>query len=761
MRPDLRVVSAFSIIACYVFYFFEWLFFVTKPSMFSVISAWDSVRVLLISPIPLIIVCLLIIAAIGLLGKLFRRPRFSIVLSSVAMLIPALVTAAAAFLLIENFTYTLFGFNTGSFEGSAHYIYILIILILIGLSFRYLSIASQNSLWLVQRKVITYIVWSPLLVSIIITLFQYEGEQSLASDERDTAALGLPNILILSSDGVNANRMSAYGYQRDTTPFISSLLGNALMFENAFTNAVPTTGSIGALLSGKLPTTTRVVMRPDTFSGNDSFLHLPGLLRNMGYRTADISIRYYADAYDLNMKQAFDYANGRRISDRFYSRLPLSVQISYTSELRFIEDTSERLQARLLHSAGLQKMVNPYEKVTQQNGRLTNKDWSDDSVRVEQLIEFMDESAQPFFAHIHLLGTHGTYFYPRQRVFSANQQQKRSKDPYLVRMPMVERRQLRRLDWMDDFYDDAVLDYDRYASEIIGHLEVNDQLDNTVIVLVSDHGAARAAHERIPLIIRFPRSLYTGRTNQNVQRIDIAPTILDFLGAPVPEWMEGDTLLGDEIDPLRPVFSVGVNAKHAGWNNGWWGVKKPEAPFYSMGSLSMVHCQIWYFLSMEDGVMTSQEVEGHTSLCSENELLTMTSARQLMVQHLVQRGYGAESLLEGDYKPSPFSEATLRGKEQEIVASSDKDVHALLLAGHTFYRAGNYPESLHSWKQAMNLEPNNPVHSNNVAVALIALKKYEQAIQMLEVTLASNPDVDLYRNNMKWAQSLLAAEAPD
>ena len=244
MGPGFRAVTALSIIACYVFYSFEWLFFVTKPSMFSLMSAWESFRVLLISPLPLIAACLVLMGAFGLLSRLFEQTRFSSVSSSVALLVPAVLTAAVAFLLIENFTYTILGFNVGSFHGPARYLYALLYLILLGLSFRYLSRALIGSFWSGHRKAVAWVVCAALSVSTFAALSQFEGAQARLPDgDEATAAAGLPNILILSADGVNAGRMSAYGYHRDTTPFIRSLFADALVFENAFTNSVPTTGS--------------------------------------------------------------------------------------------------------------------------------------------------------------------------------------------------------------------------------------------------------------------------------------------------------------------------------------------------------------------------------------------------------------------------------------------------------------------------------------------------------------------------------------
>ena len=62
----------------------------------------------------------------------------------------------------------------------------------------------------------------------------------------------LPNILVLSTDGLNASHMSAYGYQRNTTPFIDGLIQQSLFVQNHFTNNAKSTGSIGAFFSGSI-----------------------------------------------------------------------------------------------------------------------------------------------------------------------------------------------------------------------------------------------------------------------------------------------------------------------------------------------------------------------------------------------------------------------------------------------------------------------------------------------------------------------------
>lgn len=254
--------------------------------------------------------------------------------------------------------------------------------------------------------------------------------------------------------------------------------------------------------------------------------------------------------------------------------------------------------------------------------------------------------------------------------------------------------------------------------------------------------------------------------------------------------------------------------------------------------------------------MTSQEVESHSSPCHDSELLTVSQARKLMVEHLTQRGYEAEFLLEGEYQPSPnfysddssdpetsescndtthgskieqglcfyntgefkkalhlfqsasndkpqdelaynnicatlnnlgqyqkgimackralelkpdyelaqnnlawaeneLAKARAIAREKEGAAISNNDAQAFNEAGHSFYLIADYHDSLRCWEKALVLEPENPANINNVAVAMIALKQYERAIEMLEDAVSMDPNKSLYQNNITWANSLL------
>ena len=101
----------------------EWLFLVTKPSMFSVMGAWQKLAVLLSSAFFVTVFA----AAGATLLAIPRRLRSARgpwwPSDHLAVVLPALIVAVTIFLLFENFTRTVFGFNVGSFTSPVRYLY--------------------------------------------------------------------------------------------------------------------------------------------------------------------------------------------------------------------------------------------------------------------------------------------------------------------------------------------------------------------------------------------------------------------------------------------------------------------------------------------------------------------------------------------------------------------------------------------------------------------------------------------------------------
>jgi arylsulfatase A-like enzyme len=135
-----------------------------------------------------------------------------------------------------------------------------------------------------------------------------------------------------------------------------------------------------------------------------------------------------------------------------------------------------------------------------------------------------------------------------------------------------------------DRYDEEILFTDQEKiARILQILEENSVLDNTMIFITSDHGDEFYEHKqwahsstpfctlvRIPLIVKLPEAGYTHKissTNETVELVDIVPTIMDAWGVPVPDNMEGQSLLslisGEHWDTKAAFSELRLKGKEA------------------------------------------------------------------------------------------------------------------------------------------------------------------------------------------------------
>ena len=609
-------VGILTVAAAYGYVVSEWLFFVTKPSALSALPPLEALQVLVIAPLGPLGVAALALLLLVPCGRGLRSLGARVPGEWFAIVAPAALLTATGILLIENFTKTVLGFYVGSVLGPARYVYALGFAALLVWTARTVARWVRSPGWVRWTRSASWAAGAATAISLIALVLAASPVRQ-AGFRLSTRAPGrLPNIVILVGDGVESRRMSALGFERrDTTPFIRSLLPESLVFENHFTNAANTTGSVGSLLSGRLPTQSRVIFPPDVFRGADAYRHLPAILRTLGYYSGDISVRHYADAYDMNLRSGFQYANSRSLESPGALR---EVRAVHPSTSLFLEESYDRLAGRLRHAFGLADLVDPFDIVTQR-GRLRR---SRDPKRIAELLEFLDRAPEPFFVHVHLLVAHGGYFYPRTRLFSKGKRQKKPQK--------------------NAFYDDALRDYDISVAEVVGYLRDTGKYDRTLLVLNSDHGRRHSTRENLPLIMKLPGGGRTGRVRFNTQRVDIAPTLLDYIGVEVPEWMAGESLLSGELDPMRPLVQARSVRSVLGLT-GTVAISSP--PFHTLGLVGAVYCHWWYELDVRSSTFSKGVITSHTAPCYRRQRPRNQEVRRFLVDHLRQNGYDVSSLV--------------------------------------------------------------------------------------------------------------------
>lgn len=591
----------------------EWVFFATKPSFMSVLTGWERMQILMLSPLPLIAVSAAGCVFLGGIARWIPQARGALV--RIGMLWPGLILASSFLLLLDNFTYTLFRMGVQTSAGIWRYGYVALFgLFWVGgwrLGMGMLrGLAARDKL----GRLAAGIAFVGAVCGGLGLALGTDGAAGPIDEEVPQGENPLPNVLLLTPDGVSAEHLSVYGYERDTTPFVRThSAGRALICENGFANATTSGGSIASLLTGKLPTTTRLYYPPEILMGAAAYEHLPGILRQYGYENVDISCRQNADAFDLNMLHSFHEANGRLENSGRWPQAAgrwLGMPTAY-----FLKSSGERLRDRLLHAAGVKEFEAAYDEVVDKQELTLDYD----ARRLERLLGLIrSDRRRPFFAHVHLLWTHGPSFYSPNPVFSDKGQQK---EPF-------ER----------DFYDDAILDADGVLAKIAGALVSAKQLDRTIVVLSSDHGR-RWDSGRIPLIFWFPGGAHAGRIRTNAQNLDVAPTLLDYLGIPKPEWMEGVSLLAGDPPAERPVFNTAANSGVVDFETGLVDSSRSKPPFYSLGRLNATIANRTFALDLNTGNVATGVVAGHTQPLAEGEGPSLAEAREILFRHLEASGY--------------------------------------------------------------------------------------------------------------------------
>ncbi len=609
-----------TLFSSYLYLLMEWLFFVTKPSFMDVMPFGKKLDLLLSSVVFLLLLWLPVMLLLWGLSYLPWLSRWWYLFVYTAGLVPALILSITSLLLIDNFTYTVFRVGIVASQGITRLAYMFIFLIILALWYRWVilwliaDVKPRGEVWLVYLSVLGLGV---LLLSIGLNIPRLLAADLLGVERAAANSGRRPNILIIGSDGVDADHTSLYGYHRDTTPNLRHIADESLVAENAFVNSGNTSGSIISIFNSKLPTKTRLIYPPDILRGSDSYQHLPGILRSLGYEGVEISTSHYIDAYTLNLRDGFDIVN-ERSSDQAGFQVFGSSR-AFQDSGYFLSVLVERVTDRLLHIAFIREMSNPYLEVTGEQLP------SGDQYRVRKFLNTLKEAEGPLFVHMHLMVTHGDKFPISDFVFSNGQFQD--------------------YPWMTDFYDDAILEFDKNAGHILSELTKLGILEDTILVIYSDHGQQYFTNRRVPLLIRFPNGEYAGRIRGNVQNLDIAPTILDYLGQPVPNWMEGESLLAWEPDPMRPIFSAGIFRKRLD-EGGYYILDEArnEAPFYQFGFLQAIICQNWYRLGLKDFTWEQGKIDDHTAPCPDDSLPTAEAVQRTMVERLAGDGFDTAEL---------------------------------------------------------------------------------------------------------------------
>ncbi len=297
------------------------------------------------------------------------------------------------------------------------------------------------------------------------------------------------------------------------------------------------------------------------------------LLKNYGYHTSAFVVNSYASVKTLGIENSFDIAP---LPTQFHGPVSLFGNI-------------DKLLYRLfgnkirLHDWILQSDFILYRLLIKISGDSFITGTPPENAFKKFLWFINDNPPEPFFAWIHLYPPHDPYLpaKPFIGMFDPSSELKTFKSQYNVKETA-----LRYRDTFQDFppevqpivytlknrYDEFIRYCDKQFEDFVTFLSANNKLENTVIILSSDHGesfehgsiqhSGLHLYEQvtyIPLIIKEPDQKEGRIINNLIEQIDIPATILELAGISVPSWMEGRSLvplMRMGRLPSRPAFSM-------------------------------------------------------------------------------------------------------------------------------------------------------------------------------------------------------------
>ena len=311
----------------------------------------------------------------------------------------------------------------------------------------------------------------------------------------------LPNIILISIDTVRADRLGSYGFTADTSPALDRLASLGVRFDSAISQSSWTLPAHMSLFTSQLVSTHGVV--DDQKALADSAATLAEMLSEQGYQTTGfVSWVYLSPKFGFGQgfdKYTFVPGNARVVVDAVEEWHSTSPGEPYFLFVHFFDPHMDFSPPA------------PYDSL------------------------FTDEYSGPI---------DGSYVQIKPQIRGLHEEV----DP----IDPADRQHL------DALYQGEIRFVDDEIGRLLEAMDGGSPNAENLVIVVSDHGEELGDHGsleghgwtlyeeilRVPMIWQFPDLVHQGTVVRDpVGLIDVAPTILDFLGVEPPKQFEGRSLL--------------------------------------------------------------------------------------------------------------------------------------------------------------------------------------------------------------------------
>ena len=391
-----------------------------------------------------------------------------------------------------------------------------------------------------------------------------------------------PNILLLYVDDLRPE-LASYGATHIQSPNIDALAEKGVKFTNAYCNVPVCGASRASMLTGMLPTKNRF-LDYKTFVERETpeAITLPQLFKSNGYTTISNGKIYHhlddreSDWNEVWRPYAFDENNKGMAPTDYWQSLWKDYQNPENRAYYEATDSGPAYESEAVSDS------------TYIDGLLTQK-------VIQDLIQ-LKKNQKPFFLTAGFINPHLPFnapkkywdLYDRKTIKQPENYNYTPKDaPEISISNWAEMRSYSNIPKQGQVSDSLAIDliHGYYASvsytdaligKILKELEAQKLSENTLVILLSDHGYNLQEHTQwtkftnyntatqVPLIIYDPLSKISGTTNALTSLIDIYPTLVELCGLKAPKkQLDGTSLVAilknPELEGRKHVFIKRTN----------------------------------------------------------------------------------------------------------------------------------------------------------------------------------------------------------
>jgi arylsulfatase A-like enzyme len=393
------------------------------------------------------------------------------------------------------------------------------------------------------------------LLAVLLFLAGASSRGRAIHDYRAFATLPAPppharNVILIVWDTVRAANLSVYDYPRDTTPNLARWARRGVRYKRAVSPAPWTYPSHASFFTGHWPFQLRSQWK---YTLDAPVPTLAEQLASLGYETAGFSANTLFCSYETRLDRGFTH----------FVDYPLTARSLFTRTVA----GSGLLEHIIL--AG-QFYESKWIRFQSRNAAAINRELLDWLAR--------RRSDRPFLAYLNYFDAHEPYVPPPGYEGRFGIKPRSVRDYRFLLdygAPGLKRISARDVEMARDCYDDCIAYLDDQLGRLLDHLRDSGILDDTLVIITSDHGESFGDHGlylhpgslyldelAVPLVILAPGTPANRLVTEPVSLRDLPATVFDVLGlrerSPFPGHSLADcwrAVPGTSLPEVSPVLS--------------------------------------------------------------------------------------------------------------------------------------------------------------------------------------------------------------